>query len=242
MAAEPTTTQPAPEGQANTQATTSAAPAPDAGEDFRAQLVEVQKQLDAVLKHKGALEADLKKHRDAKKEAEDRVAAEKAEAEKKLKEAGDFARLYDSEKEKRAALEAQLADLSPKAERLTAHEQRVKAKLDAAKAKGDLPTFIVRSIDIAAARDVDEALDILDEYRSSVASGTPAPKQPAPPAPSTGAAPPSPQPAIDLARPSVADLQRLKATDRAAHDALIFGRKPSLAQSVAARLTGVGRK
>jgi chaperonin cofactor prefoldin len=170
------TTTPTPEGNATT---TPATPAEDAAA--------LKAQLDAVLKHKTALEADLKKHRDAKKEHEDAIAKERAANEAKLKEVGDFAKLYDSEKEKRAALEAQLAELTPKAERLTAPEKRIGEKLLAAKAKGDLPSYIVKAIDAAAARDVDEANDILDEFRA--AQPTAPAKVTASPAPNTGGAP-----------------------------------------------------
>ena len=118
-------------------------------------------QLDALLKHKSALEGDLKKYRDAKNENEVRATADRADAEKKAREAGDFAKLHDAEREKRVSLEARLAEISPMADRHSAHEKRVVAKLDAAKAKGDLPAFVVRSIDIAAA----EVVLILRHFR-----------------------------------------------------------------------------
>lgn len=194
-----------------------ATPAPDAGEDAAA----LKAQLDALLKHKGALEADLKKYRDAKKAEEDARATEKAALEAKLRQQGEYAELARQKEEEAKALAAQLAELKPKAERLTAHEQRVAAKLEAAKAKGDLPSYLVRAIDAAAARDVDEAADILDEFRASQASAQPAPKQPAPPAPVPGGAPPSPTPAKKLDQMTPAELEQLKRTDRAAFDALI---------------------
>lgn len=232
--AEPTdtpTTPAAPEAPANTSAT------PTVDE----RLTALQAEYEKLSKHKAAMDADLAKLRAAKKEQEDRAAAEKADAEKKAREAGDFAKLHDAEKERRLALEAQLAELSPKAERLTAHETRMKAKLDAAKAKGDLPSYLVRSLDAAAARDVDEAVDILDEFRASV-SATPTGKTPAPPAPAQGAAPAAAPAPLDLKNPSVADLQKLKASDPAKYAAIVHGQKPTLVQSVQARLTGVGRK
>lgn len=204
---------------------TQATPAPGAGEDLAA----IKSQLDAVLKHKQALENDLKKLRDAKKERDEIAAKEKADAEAKLKEAGDFAKLHLLEKEKAAALEAQVAELAPKAERLTAHEKRVAAKLEAAKAKGDLPSYIVRAIDAAAVRDVDEAAEILDEFRAS--QSVAAPKQPAPPAPIQGAAPPTPKSTKRLEDYTTAELEQLRRTDKAAHDALIGAVAPKAGRS-----------
>jgi hypothetical protein len=220
MAAEPTNqaTQPALDGQAQPAASGQpATPEPVAGED----VIALKAQLDALLKHKQALEGDLKKYRDARKEIEDKAAADKAAVEAKLREQGEHLKLYELEKDKRAALEAQLADLTPKAERLTAHEKRVQAKLEAAKAKGDLPSFIVRAIDVAALRDVDEAADILDEYRASQSAAAPAAKQPATPAPAVGGAPSSPAPNKRLEDMTTAELDNLRRTDRAAFDALI---------------------
>lgn len=230
-AADTPTTPAAPEAQANTAAT------PTADE----RLTALQAEYEKLSKHKAAMDADLAKLRAAKKEQEDRAAAEKADAEKKAREAGDFAKLHDAEKERRLALEAQLAELSPKAERLTAYEKQLQSKLDAAKAKGDLPGWFVRSLDAAAARNVVEAVDILDEFRAA-ASVTPAGKTPAPPAPAQGAAPAAAPAPFDLKNPSVADLQKLKASDPAKYAAIVHGQKPSLVQSVQARLTGVGRK
>lgn len=230
-AADTPTTPAAPEAQATTTATPTA----------EERLAELTARFEKLEKHKAAQDADLAKYRASKKEQEDRFAAEKAEAEKKAREAGDFAKLHDAEKERRLALEAQLADLSPKAERLTAHETRMKAKLDAAKAKGDLPSYIVRSLDAAAARDVDEAVDILDEFRAA-ASVTPAGKTPAPPAPAQGAAPAAVPAALDLKNPSVADLQKLQANDPAKYAAIVSGHKPTTAVSWAQRIAGVGRK
>lgn len=225
------TTPAAPEAQANTSAT------PTADE----RIAELTAKLDKLEKHKAAQDADLAKYRASKKEQEDRIAAEKAEAEKAARAAGDLTKLHLLEQEKREVAERRLAELEPKAERLTAHETRMKTKLDAAKARGDLPSYIVRAIDAAAARDVDEAVDILDEFRAA-ASVTPPAKTPAPPAPAQGAAPAAAPAAFDLKNPSVADLQKLKASDPAKYAAIVHGQKPSLVQSVQARLTGVGRK
>jgi hypothetical protein len=200
-----TPTPPAPEGAAPAIAAVQpATPAQPAGDDSAA----LKAQLDALLKWKAEAEADLKKGRDARKAAEEKAAADKAEAEKKIREAGDFAKLHDLEREKRAALEAQLAELAPRAERLTAHEQRVMNKLEAAKAKGDLPGHIVRAIDFTAKVDVDEAYDILTDHLASIASA-PAPKQPAPPAPAQGAAPASPAPHKALGQMTPAEIANL---------------------------------
>lgn len=240
--AAPTNTAnpPAPVEQAPAAASgQQATPAPVAGEDTAA----LKAQLDSLLKWKASAEADLKKTRDAKRAEEEKAAADKAALEAQLREQGKFAELAKQKEDEARALAAQLAELSPKAERLTAHEQRVAAKLEAAKAKGDLPSYLVRAIDAAAARDVDEAADILDEFRASQASAQPAPKQPAPPAPTPGGAPPSPAAPVNLSNPSVADLQRLKAEDPARHRAFIFGGSPAAAaQSIAARLTGAGKR
>jgi hypothetical protein len=210
MAAEPTaiTNPPAPDAQApaSPAVQANANPVPTTGDDAAA----LKAQVEALLKWKGEAEADLKKGRDAKKAAEEKAAAEKADAEKKAREAGDFAKLHDAEREKRTALEAQLAEIAPKAEKASAHEKRTLAKLEAAKAKGDLPSFIVRAIDNASKVDVDEALDILDDYRASIGTG-PAPKQPAPPAPPQGGAPASPPAKKRLEDLTVAEIHQLKA-------------------------------
>lgn len=226
--AVPTTTvnPSAPEGQ--TPATASgqmAPPAPVAGEDAAS----LKAQLESLQKWKASADADLKKYRDERRSLEEKAAADKAAFEARLRETGEFAKLAEIAEEKARALEAQLADLSPKAQRLTAHEQRVRTKLDAAKAKGDLPSYLVRAIDAAASRDVDEAADILDEYRSAQASAQPALKQPAPPAPVPGGAPPSPAVAKRLEEMTTAELEQLKRTDRAAFDRLIgaVGSRPA---------------
>ena len=238
MAAEPTATinPPAPEAQAppsQPPSGTATQPASAPGDDS---------VLASLLKHKQALEADNKKLREKERERDEKAAAEKQAFEAKLKEQGDFAKLYDSEKEKRTALEAQIAALTPKAERLTAHEQRIADKLAAAKAKGDLPSHIVRAIDIAAKVDVDEAFDILSEHLASIGTG-PAPKQPAPPAPPQGGAPAAQPAPLDLKNPSVADLQKLKTSDPVAHARLISGRTaPAADVSFGARLAGAFRK
>lgn len=193
----------------------TANPAPAAGADNAA----LQSQLDALLKWKASAEADLQKGRAAKTAAEERAAADQAAAMAKALEAGDFAKLHATEKDARIALEARLAAALPMAERLSAHEKRVLAKLEAAKKDGTLPSFITRSIDIAAMRDVDEALDILDEYRASLATApaAPAAKQAAPPAPGTGAAPASPAVKKDVNSMTPAEIINLKSTDPKAH-------------------------
>ncbi len=237
MAAEPTTTTttPAIESPAPaTPAAQAAPPAPTAGDDPQA----LKAQLDSLLRWKAEAEADLKKGRDARKAAEEKAAADKAEAEKKIREAGDFAKLHDIEREKRAALEAQLAEIAPRADRQTAHEKRVLAKLEAAKAAGDLPAHVVKALDSILKIDVDEASDYLDAHRASVSAQAPAVKQAAPPAPGTGAAPSSPPAPMDLKHPSVADLQRLKTTDPVQWTRIINGQGHAPSQSFAARLTG----
>lgn len=241
MAAEPTANPnpPAPDAQApaSPAVQANANPAIPAGDEAAA----LKEQVASLLKWKESAEADLKRGRDAKKAAEEKAAAEKADAEKKAREAGDFAKLHDAEREKRAALEAQLAEIAPKAEKHTAFEKRALEKIEKAIAAGDLPAHVVRSLTTISKVDVSEALDVLDEFRASIGTG-PAPKQPAPPAPPQGGAPPSPAPMVNLTNPSVADLQSLKASDPAKYAEIVYGKKPSLVQSVQARLTGMGAK
>lgn len=221
-----TITSPAPEVQASaTPAAQVATPALAAGDDPSA----LKAQLESLLKWKAEAEGDLKKGRDARRLTEEKAAADKVEAEEKIRAAGDFAKLHEIEREKRTALEAQLADLAPKAERLSAHEKRVISKLDAATAKGDLPAHVVRSIVSIAARDPDEALEILeqyrDEHRASLSQASPG-KQPANPAPVAGGPAGSPpvRKSVDAMTP--AEIQNLKSTDPAAFAAL-FGGAPN---------------
>lgn len=208
--AEPTATTnpPTPSVDTSTATNAVATPAPGAGEDLAKRLAEVEAEKAALLKWKATADEDLKKGREARKQLEEAKAAAAAEAEKKAREAGDHAALNKALEEKQRALEAQLAEVLPKADRLNAHEKRVMAKLEAAKAKGDLPNFIVRAIDVAATRDVDEAADILDEFRASQGAA-PASKQAAPSAPAQGA-PASIQPAAKkLSEMTAAEIQSL---------------------------------
>jgi hypothetical protein len=139
----------APEGQATTQAQGT-------------EVATMKAQLESLLKHKAELEADLQKYR-KRNEAD----AQKA------KEAGDFAKLLDMEKESRAALEAQLKELSPLAEigKLTA--DRAAKEIEEAKADSTIPSFVRKALE--AVKSPLDAADILREFRSSVAS-TPATK------------------------------------------------------------------
>lgn len=206
----------------------SAVPAP-AADDPAA----LKAERDALQKHKLALEADLKKLRDARKVDEDRVAAEKADAEKKLREAGDFAKLHDAEKEKRLALEAQVAALTPVAERFTAYEKRVKETLDAAKAKGDLPAHITMAIDgLVQAGNIDAALVVLDGHtKAPVTPGATPPKQPAAPAPNPGGAPPTLPPGKKPSEMTDKELDNLRATNPDAYYAHIGGSAPGKTNS-----------
>jgi hypothetical protein len=237
MSAEPN--QPpnphAPEGQAPAPAPVAVAtPAQPAGDDSAA----LKAQLDSLLRWKAEAEADLKKGREAKKAAEDKAAAEKKAAEDKARELGDFAKLHDAEKERRLALEAQLAELTPDAQLARDLKKRKQEAVEAAKADTSLPAYIKRAIE--AARDPISAAEILDEFRASQTQ--PASKQPAPPAPSLAGAPPSPAMPVGQIR-SVADLQNLQATDPAKFNAIVRGGpSQNIVQRVGARLTGVGRK
>jgi hypothetical protein len=181
-----TTNQPGPEGQAQPQGSAPQAnPAPVAGEEVAA----LKAQLDSLSKWKADAENDLKKYRDARKQTEAQAAAEKAELEKQLREQGKFAELAKQKEDEAKALAAQLAEVSGKASRLDAIEKTMFDRVAAAKAKGDLPSYIVKAIDIAP--NPAAALDVLDDFRAEQAkhAGVPPAKQPAPPAPAMGAAP-----------------------------------------------------
>lgn len=215
----------APNGQASN-------PAPDAAE--------LQRRVEATAAKNAELLAELKKIKERDKERDDATKAEKAAFEAKLREQGDHLKLYEIEKEKRAEAEARLAGLVPKAEAYSAFEARAKEEIAKAKEAGALPEYLVSLIDSV---DPVRAVDALNKFRAAQASTQPAPKQPAPPAPAQGAAPPTPGPSVNLTNPSVADLQRLKASDPVAYARLINGSNataPSL--SFGARLTGAFRK
>ena len=162
--------------------------APATGSEHGSEDVATMKaQLARVLKHNEDLARDNAKYREQRKDEERRAAEAQAESEKKLREAGEFAKLHDVEKEKRTTLEQQLASVLPKAQRYDAVEQRARAEVDAAKAAGNLPSWLVKAVDTAARVDVVEAREILEEFRrGQQAPGTPAP---ASPAPALGAAP-----------------------------------------------------
>jgi hypothetical protein len=138
--------------------------------------------------------------------------------------------LHDAEKERRLALEAQLAELTPDAQLARDLKKRKQEAVEAAKADTSLPAYIKRAIE--AARDPISAAEILDEFRASQTQ--PASKQPAPPAPSLAGAPPSPaQPKkleqmteAEIYSTPVAELQKLlgKANSAPMDRGPIFGR------------------
>ena len=147
-------------------------------------------QLARVLKHNDEIARDNAKYREQRKDEERKATEAQTESEKKLREAGEFAKLHDVEKEKRTALEQQLASVLPKAQRYDAVEQRAKAEVDAAKAAGNLPSWLIKAIDTAVRVDVVEAREILEEFRRGQSTTTTAVVT-ASPAPAPGAAPPA---------------------------------------------------
>ena len=193
-------------------------PAPAAGEDVST----LKAQLDAVLKWKAEAEADLKKGRDARKAIEEKATADKVEAEKQLREAGKFAEIAKLKEDEAKALAAQLAEFTGKASQYDAISKTMGERITAAKAKGDLPSYIVKALD--AAPNPVHALEILDEFRAAQASATPAARTAAPPAPATGApatSPPAPS-NKKLEEMTPAEILNLNAEQRKAH----FGDSP----------------
>ena len=242
--AEPANTT-TPETPAPAAATTPApavqtpAPAATTGPE---EIAKLKADYERLLAHKQKQDADLAQYRAKLDEEAKKAAAEKAAIEARMRETGDVAGLLAAEKDRAAALAAQLADLTPKAERFGQHEKRAKEKIEAAKAAGDLPAYVVRSIDIAAASDADAALDILNDYREAQRAA--AGKQPPPMAPPLGAPPPANgAEVIDLKNPSVAALRNLEATNPAAYRALLQGQTNGSAPlTIGQRLTGAFRK
>lgn len=168
-------------------------------------------QLARVLKHNEDLARDNAKYREQRKEEERKATEAQAEAERKLREAGEFAKLHDVEKEKRTSLEQQLASVLPKAQRYDAVEQRARAEVDAAKAAGNLPSWLVKAVDTAARVDVVEAREILEEFRrGQQAPGSPAP---ASPAPALGAAPSAGRVSKRVEDMTVPELAALQSSD-----------------------------
>jgi hypothetical protein len=133
------------------------------------ETAELRAQLAKVLKHKEELEADLHKTR-----------AKREEEAKKAKEAGDFAKLLDMERERATALEAQVKQYEPDAIIGRAAKERAAQAVEAAKADPNLPSYVKKAIE--AARSPLDAADILAEFRAQA-------KQPLPTAPAVGAAP-----------------------------------------------------
>lgn len=148
------------------------------------EIATMKAELERLLKHKGELEADLQKYR-KRNEAD----AQKA------KEAGDFAKLLEIEKEARAGLEAQLRDLSGFAEigKLTA--DKAAKEIEEAKADTTIPGYVRKALE--AARSPIDAADILREFRSVSAQA--APQKPVTIAPAQGA-PPAASPSKTLAQ------------------------------------------
>lgn len=201
------TASPAP---ATTAVQPAATPAPAAGEDTAS----LKAKLDAVLAWKAEAEADLKKGRDARKAIEEKAQADKAEAEKQLREAGKFAELVKVREDEVTALKAQMAEFTGKASQFDAVAKAMGDRITAAKAKGDLPSYIVKALD--ASPNPVQALEILDEFRAAQASATPAGKTAAPPAPATGAPATAPAPKKDANALTPQEIQNLKPEERAA--------------------------
>lgn len=205
-----TTNQPGPEGQAQPSGSAQPAnPAPVAGEEAAA----LKAQLDALTKWKAEAEGDLKKYRDARKAAEEKAAAEKADLEKQLREQGKFAELAKQKEDEAKALAAQVAEYSSKASQYDSITKAMSEKIEAAKAASDLPAYIKKAI--ASAANPVAALDILDEFRAEQAKAQPASKQPAPHAPAQGAAPAAQPPSKKLDDMTPAEIHSLTPEQRA---------------------------
>lgn len=214
-----TTTQPTPAESTQPQGSAPQAnPAPGAGEDAAA----LKAQLDALTKWKAEAEGDLKKYRDARKQAEEKAAAEKAAFESQLREQGKFAELAKQKEDEAKALAAQVAEYSHKATQFDAIHKTMSERVAAAKAKGDLPTYLVKAID--AAGNPAAQLEILDEFRAAQANAQPPAKQPAPPAPATGAAPAAQKASKTLDQMSPQEISQLKPGDPAFQELSSGGR------------------
>jgi hypothetical protein len=216
----------APEGQAPAPAPVAVAtPAPAPAED-----------LEKLLRHKQALEADLKKLRDKERERDEAAKKERETHEAQLREQMKHADLLAIREKELEALRAETASLTADAEIARALKARKQDVVEAAKADPSTPAWLKTAL--SSARDVLAASDILDEFRASQTQ--PASKQPAPPAPSLAGAPPSP--AQPNALRTLEDFKRLQAEKPDEFNSIVRGHQPSITQRIGARLTGVGRK
>lgn len=162
----------------------------------------IKAQNARLLKHKEELEGDLKKYR-----------ARIEDEAKKAKDAGDFAKLLEIEREKAAGLEARLTELTGFAEIGKQHADRAAKEVEAAAADPTLPAFVKRAI--TAARSPMEAAEVLQAFRAEAKPNPPA-------SPALGAAPThtavknlDQMDAAEILRTPKADLEKAmgKATD-----------------------------
>jgi len=232
---EPVITPPAAAPLAiTTQADVPAVSAPAAADEIAVLKAEVAR----LGKSLGEVSQEAAQRRVALKASEDRAAQEAAAALEAKRAAGELGPVLEAREKDLQVARAELDRLKPLAERYETSAARKKTVIEAAIAEAGLPTTVKRGLEIALrAGEIDDAADLLADHRASVAPG--APKQPAPPAPAQGAAPSSPAVPLDLKNPSVTDLQKLKATNPAEYARIIHGQRPSILQSVSARLTGV---
>jgi hypothetical protein len=153
-----------------TQETPAAVVQPKAEEKpGSSRTAELEAEVARLLAAKAELESDVHKYR---KRNEEEI--------KKAKEAGDFAKLLEAERERAAALEARIKSLEPDAAMGQTARERAAQAVSAAKADPAIPGYVKRALE--SARSPIDAAEILAEYRAE--------QKPIPPvAPALGAAP-----------------------------------------------------
>lgn len=232
---DPVTTTTTPAAEPQTPASTTTAPTVEEFNALKAQLDDVGKKLGEVSK-------EAAERRVAAKKASDEAATSAAAALEAKKAAGELGPVLAAREAELTETRAELAKVKPLVDRYEAVTAKKKTTIETALQDATLPNIVKRGIEIALrAGEIDDAADLLAEHRASVTSVVP-PKQPAPPAPAQGAAPSTPAVPLNLKNPSVADLEKLKASNPAEHARIIHGQKQSVFQSVAARLTGAGAR
>jgi hypothetical protein len=211
-----------------------AAQSADAGaSDYAAKIAALERRV-----HELSQEAAGYRH--AKKEAEgiarakadEAAAAERAKAEAE----GNWHKLHKIEAERAKALEEQLLAVKPKADRYESYLERRRAEVEAKKAT--LPAYLQALVDRVDVEDAAQAIEQWQSEQSAMQGKAPPPHKPAP----LAGAPSSPPVPVDLTRPSVDDLKRLKATDPARYAALLRGDAGTQQSGLLARLTGAGRR
>jgi hypothetical protein len=193
-------------------------------------VAQMQAKIDDLGRKLGAVSQEAAERRVAAAKANEEKAAADAAALEAKRAAGELGPVLEQREKDLAAARADLDRIKPLADRYAASAEKKKTANETALAEPGLPSVVKRGIEYALGKgDVEEAADLLEIHRASVAPG--APKQPAHPAPNSGGAPASPKPAKSPAEMSPAELENLRATDPDAYFRHVGGTPPGKSTS-----------